>query len=85
MTELMRELYRYGSKARITCGLEDYEQYRESQKCLERNLQALRDLLTPEALQKLENYLAEQQVLNGLDQEAAFCAGFSIGQELSRV
>ena len=30
MTELMRTLYQYGSTARITCGMEDYEQYCEN-------------------------------------------------------
>lgn len=85
MTELMRTLYQYGAKARVSCGLDDYEQYCESGKSTERNLQALRELLSPEALQRLENYLSEQDTLHDLELEAAFCTGFSIGQELSRV
>lgn len=85
MTELMQTLYQYGAKARISCGLDDYEQYCESEKSTERNLQALRELLTPEALQKLENYLGDQNTLHDLALEAMFRAGLSIGQELSRV
>ena len=85
MTELMRTLYQYGSKARVTCRMEDYAQYCESQKYLEKNLQALRERLNPEELQKLENYLGEQNLLHNLELEAAFCSGLSIGQELSRL
>ena len=85
MTELMRTLYQYGSTARITCGMEDYEQYCENSKLLEKNLQALQEQLNPDEMNKLENFLYGQNVLHDLELEATFCSGFSIGQELSRV
>lgn len=85
MTELMRELYQYSSRTRIVNSLDDYEQYCESSKRMDQTFQALQELLNPEELQKLQNYLGEKDVLHDLELEAAFCAGFSIGQELSRV
>lgn len=85
MTELMRTIYQYGTKARVSCGLDDYEQYCESDKNVEENLQKLRERLDPEGLRRLENYLGEQSALHDIELETAFCTGFSIGQELSRI
>lgn len=85
MTELMRTIYQYGAKARVSCGLDDYEQYNASEKSIEQNLQKLRERLDAEGIQRLESCLEEQSALHDIELEAAFCTGFSIGQELSRV
>lgn len=85
MTELMRILYDYASRYRLAGSMEDCEQYNESDKSAERNLKVLKETLNEQELERLENYLGEQQLIQALECEAMFCAGFSIGLELSRL
>ena len=85
MTELMHILYDYASRYRLAGSMEDCEQYNESDKLAERNLKILQETLNEQELERLENYLGEQQVVQALECEAMFCAGFSIAQELSRL
>lgn len=85
MTELMRILYDYASKSRLSSSLEDCEQHQESAKVVDNSLHTLRKRLGAEDAQVLENYLGEELVVHELELEAMFCAGFSIGQELSRL
>ena len=84
MTELMRILYDYASKYRLAGSMEDCEQYNENDKLAERSLKALQEALNEQELKQLENYLSELQIVRDIEHEAIFCAGFSIGLELSR-
>lgn len=84
MNELMRILYDYASRYRLSSSIEDCDQYAESTKISEYTLKVLQSSLNEEENQQLENYLGEQQIIHDLDLEAMFCTGFSIGQELSR-
>lgn len=85
MTELMQILYDYASRYRLAGSMEDCKQYEESAKTMERNLEALQEGLTREEMQKLENYIGEQKLVHDIELESMFCAGFAIGQELSRL
>ena len=85
MTELMRILYDYASRYRMSGSMEDCEQYTESTKTMERSLKALHELLSEKELQHFENYLDEQRMVQSIELEAMFCAGFSIALELSRL
>ena len=76
--------YEYASKSRLASSLEDCQQRQESAEIMERSLRALQASLDAEAARKLENYLEGQRTVHELELEAMFCAGFSIGQELSR-
>ena len=85
MTELMRILYDYASRYRLSGSMEDCEQYNESDKIAERSLKSLQEALNEQERKQLENYLGEQQTVHDIELESMFCAGFSIAQELSRL
>ena len=85
MTELMQILYDYASSYRLAGSMADCEQFNESEKLAKSSLKDLQEALNEQELKKLQNYLGEQQILQDLEREAIFRAGFSIGLELSRV
>ena len=85
MTEPMRILYDYASRYHLSGSMEDCEQHIENEKLAERSLKALQEALNEQERKHLENYLDGQRTVQSIELEAMFCAGFSIGMELSRL
>lgn len=85
MTELFQVLYNYALQSQLSYNQEDYLQYLASTKCVERILKKLHERLDADGIKMLESLLEEQCILHDLEMEAIFCAGLSIGQEISRL
>jgi len=84
MTDLIHILYEYACKHRMRSYLDSEPQYRESGQMSGRQYRELQELLNEEGRQHLEDYRGEVKLMHDIELEAIFCAGLSLGQELSR-
>ena len=83
MPTLLEALYTYAQKNRTAYTLEDGAQIKESGDMSDRARKELLSMLPEKGRETLLNYISEEELIQGLELEAAFRAGLSIGLELS--
>lgn len=84
MTDAMEVLYSYAQEWLEPALLLAEPQCAEAQRCADEQEKHLRALLSQEALQCLEDFLGERDLLHFFEKQALFRAGFQVAMELSR-
>ena len=85
MNSLIRHIVEYAEQNRMPAYLAGNEQYRESERASQKQLEKIRQMLPEEGQQRLEDLLSERKLMHSTELEAMCLAGISIGQELSRL
>ena len=85
MNEIIYAMVEYAERSRVPAYLAKNNRCQESQRASEQQTKLLRQMLPDEGRQKLEDLLGELQLIQEAKQEAMFVAGFSMGQEFSRL
>ena len=85
MTDLLQLLCGYARDRRLPAYLAEIPQYQEIKSMARQNCDALRRLLSEEGRLRLENCAGEEEFLRGLELDAMFRAGLTMGLELSRL
>ena len=85
MTKLLQALYTYAYENRLVYSQEDRLKIKESNRISEQTRKQLTGMLSANGLELFECYIEEEQLIQGLELEAIFCAGLTIGMELSRL
>lgn len=85
MTKLLQSLYTYAYENRLVYSQEDRLKIKESNRISEQTRKQLTEMLSANGLELFECYIEEEQLIQGLELEAIFCAGLTIGMELSRL
>lgn len=84
MSKLMQALYCYAQEHLVAGYLHADEEYRSSRRYADKQETALRNALTPELTNLLDDFLGEQLIFLAAENEAAFRAGFVLATELWR-
>lgn len=84
MTKIMRVIYDHAYKTRMPAYLLKDDAYKQSEKASQKQIEWLKQQLSEKERQRLEDLLAEITLVHAVELEAAFQAGFALGQELSR-
>lgn len=85
MTEPLQILYRYAQEHMVLPLLRQEPDYERTSRCVEEQEEKFRAQLNKEVAQNLEKLLEEQVRLSFLQEQALFCAGFTLAVELMRV
>lgn len=84
MTEVMQALFLYAQEHLIRSLLDTEPEFHNVVSCLERQDNSFRSLLDQATEERFDKFLAEDALLDLLNERAAFRAGFQIAMELSR-
>lgn len=84
MQDIAQVLYEHSQKNLVPAYLVGTE-YDRCAEIVERHEAALRQLIPEEGQTRWEKYLDECTLLAGIEREAHFLAGLSLGQQLSRL
>lgn len=83
MTEIMQEIYTFARENVIPTYLAGQE-YEKRSREVERKEEGLLKFLPADRRRQMEEYFSEVGCRTSIELEAAFQAGFALGQELSR-
>lgn len=84
MTDAMQALFLYAQEHLIRSLLDTEPEFDNVVSCVERQDNSFRALLDQATEERFDTFLAEQALLDLLNERAAFHAGFKIAMELGR-
>ena len=84
MTDAMQALFLYAQEHLIRSLLDAEPEFNNVVSCVERQDTSFRALLDQTTEERFDKFLAEESLLDLLNEQAAFRAGFQIAMELSR-
>lgn len=84
MTDLMKILYSYAQDHEIEALLAQNDEYKENERCTQSQEKRLRAVLDDTGTDILNEFLEEQRLLQFVEEEICFYAGFRTALALTR-
>ena len=85
MATLLQALFTYAYENRMVYTREDRFKIKELSRVSDQTKKQIAELLPEKSQELFDSYIEEEQLIQGLELEAIFRAGLTIGLELSRL